>query len=172
MTRLDKLVAARRENVLAALRAIREQKLRSFLTCLGIIIGVGPVIVMVSLVEGFNRTFIAQVQACAGPQSKKKQRRKREREGRPPRRPSRGQKPAQSRWRQTSQGAGAQTIVQRSCEVLPVGKAPSRIGVERLLNHRIKAPGDPGVEKAWSVRRWLVELRQAIHRRQRRKGRA
>ena len=60
MTRWDKLVAARRENVLAALRAIREQKLRSFLTCLGIIIGVGTVIVMVSLVQGFNRTFIAQ----------------------------------------------------------------------------------------------------------------
>ena len=57
---MDKLVAARRENVLAALRAIREQKLRSFLTCLGIIIGVGTVIVMVSLVQGFNRTFIAQ----------------------------------------------------------------------------------------------------------------
>jgi putative ABC transport system permease protein len=60
MGRWDKLVAARRENVLAALRAIREQKLRSFLTCLGIIIGVGTVIVMVSLVQGFNRTFILQ----------------------------------------------------------------------------------------------------------------
>jgi len=60
--RWDKLVAARRENVLAALRAIREQKLRSFLTCLGIIIGVGTVIVMVSLVQGFNSTFIAQFQ--------------------------------------------------------------------------------------------------------------
>ncbi len=60
MTRWDRLVAAPRENVLAALRAIREQKLRSFLTCLGIIIGVGTVIVMVSLVQGFNRTFIAQ----------------------------------------------------------------------------------------------------------------
>ena len=62
MSRWDKLFAARRENVLAALRAIREQKLRSFLTCLGIIIGVGTVIVMVSLVQGFNRTFIAQFQ--------------------------------------------------------------------------------------------------------------
>ena len=62
MGRWDKLVAARRENVLAALRAIREQKLRSFLTCLGIIIGVGTVIVMVSLVQGFNSTFIAQFQ--------------------------------------------------------------------------------------------------------------
>ncbi|MGD1146871.1 MAG: ABC transporter permease [Thermoanaerobaculaceae bacterium] len=60
MSRWDKVVAARRENVLAALRAIREQKLRSFLTCLGIIIGVGTVIVMVSLVQGFNRTFISQ----------------------------------------------------------------------------------------------------------------
>ena len=62
MSRWDQLFAARRENVLAALRAIREQKLRSFLTCLGIIIGVGTVIVMVSLVQGFNRTFISQFQ--------------------------------------------------------------------------------------------------------------
>ncbi len=60
MGRLDKVVAAWRENVLTALRTIRVQKLRSFLTCLGIIIGVATVIVMVSLIQGFNRTFIAQ----------------------------------------------------------------------------------------------------------------
>ena len=63
MTRFEAIVAARRENVLQALRAIREQKLRSFLTCLGIIIGVATVIVMVSLIQGFNRTFIAQFQS-------------------------------------------------------------------------------------------------------------
>jgi putative ABC transport system permease protein len=63
MGRWDKIIAARRENVLAALRAIREQKLRSFLTCLGIIIGVATVIVMVSLIQGFNQTFIAQFQS-------------------------------------------------------------------------------------------------------------
>jgi putative ABC transport system permease protein len=60
VTRWNRLVAARRENVLTAFRAIREQKLRSFLTCLGIIIGVATVIVMVSLIQGFNQTFIAQ----------------------------------------------------------------------------------------------------------------
>src|SRR5512136_2891457 len=63
MGRWDKIIAARRENVLAALRAIREQKLRSFLTCLGIIIGVATVIVMVSLIQGFNASFIAQFQS-------------------------------------------------------------------------------------------------------------
>ena len=62
MGRLDKVLAAWRENVLTALRTIRAQKLRSFLTCLGIIIGVATVIVMVSLVQGFNRSFIAQFQ--------------------------------------------------------------------------------------------------------------
>ena len=60
MGRWDKVVAAWRENVLTALRTIKAQKLRSFLTCLGIIIGVATVIVMVSLIQGFNRTFIAQ----------------------------------------------------------------------------------------------------------------
>jgi putative ABC transport system permease protein len=63
MGRWDKVIAARRENILAALRAIREQKLRSFLTCLGIIIGVATVIVMVSLIQGFNQSFIAQFQS-------------------------------------------------------------------------------------------------------------
>ena len=63
MGRWDKIVAARRENILAALRAIREQKLRSFLTCLGIIIGVATVIVMVSLIQGFNQRFVAQFQS-------------------------------------------------------------------------------------------------------------
>jgi hypothetical protein len=48
--------------VASAFRSIREMKLRSFLTCLGIIIGVATVIVMVSLVNGFNNQFIAQFQ--------------------------------------------------------------------------------------------------------------
>jgi len=59
----SRLLAARRENILTAFRAIREQKLRSFLTCLGIIIGVATVIVMVSLIQGFNASFIAQFQS-------------------------------------------------------------------------------------------------------------
>jgi len=52
-------LSARRENVASAFRAIRERKLRSSLTCLGIIIGVATVIVMVSLVQGFNDQFIS-----------------------------------------------------------------------------------------------------------------
>lgn len=62
MSRLDRILAARIQNVLTAFRAIRENKLRAFLTCLGIIIGVATVIVMVALIEGFNRQFIAQIQ--------------------------------------------------------------------------------------------------------------
>jgi len=57
-TRLSRL----RENVGSAFRAIREQKLRSSLTCLGIIIGVATVILMVSLIGGFNRQFIMSFQ--------------------------------------------------------------------------------------------------------------
>jgi putative ABC transport system permease protein len=52
----------RYENVASAFRSIRELKLRSFLTCLGIIIGVATVIVMVSLVNGFNQGFIGAFQ--------------------------------------------------------------------------------------------------------------
>ncbi len=63
MTRIDALLAARRENVLSAFRAIRENKLRAALTCLGIIIGVATVIVMVSLIQGFDREFIASFQS-------------------------------------------------------------------------------------------------------------
>jgi putative ABC transport system permease protein len=42
------------ENVRFAINAIRAQKLRSFLTLLGIVMGVATVIAMVSLVAGFN----------------------------------------------------------------------------------------------------------------------
>jgi putative ABC transport system permease protein len=40
-----------------ALGAITAHKLRSFLTLLGIIFGVATVIVVVSLIEGFNKYF-------------------------------------------------------------------------------------------------------------------
>ncbi|MBZ5639594.1 MAG: ABC transporter permease [Acidobacteriia bacterium] len=59
MMRLRAGLAARRENVASAFRSIREQKLRSSLTCLGIVIGVATVIVMVSLIQGFNERFIS-----------------------------------------------------------------------------------------------------------------
>jgi putative ABC transport system permease protein len=45
------------ESVLLALSAILAHKLRSFLTLLGIIFGVATVIVVVSLIEGFNKYF-------------------------------------------------------------------------------------------------------------------
>jgi putative ABC transport system permease protein len=61
--KLARILAARRENVLQALRAIRENKLRSVLTCLGVIIGVATVILMVSLIQGFNRQFIRSFQS-------------------------------------------------------------------------------------------------------------
>src|SRR5215470_4023411 len=45
------------ESVSLALSAILAHKLRSFLTLLGIIFGVATVIVVVSLIEGFNKYF-------------------------------------------------------------------------------------------------------------------
>ena len=45
------------ENVRFAFRAMREQKLRSFLTLLGVTVGVAAVIMMVSFVVGFDRSI-------------------------------------------------------------------------------------------------------------------
>ncbi len=47
-----------RENVSFALSAMREQKLRSFLTLLGVTAGVATVIMMVSFVVGFNNQVV------------------------------------------------------------------------------------------------------------------
>jgi putative ABC transport system permease protein len=47
------------ENARFALRAMREQKLRSFLTLVGVMAGVATVIMMVSFVAGFNRQVTA-----------------------------------------------------------------------------------------------------------------
>ena len=63
MSKWQRVLAARRENILTAFRAIRENKLSSFLTCLGIIIGVATVIVMVAVIQGFNQQFIASFQS-------------------------------------------------------------------------------------------------------------
>jgi putative ABC transport system permease protein len=52
------LASSLRENVSFALRAIREHKIRSFLTILGIIVGVATVIAMVSVIEGFNQVVV------------------------------------------------------------------------------------------------------------------
>src|SRR5437762_8910651 len=54
-----------RESVGIALGGIRANKLRSFLTLLGIIIGVASVIAVVSFVEGLNR-FVTQKLLNAG----------------------------------------------------------------------------------------------------------
>jgi putative ABC transport system permease protein len=53
------------ENVRFALKAMREQKLRSFLTLLGVTVGVAAVIMMVSFVVGFDRS-IAQAFTAFG----------------------------------------------------------------------------------------------------------
>ena len=45
------------ESISLALSAVLAHKLRSFLTLLGIIFGVATVIVVVSLIEGFNKYF-------------------------------------------------------------------------------------------------------------------
>ncbi len=47
-----------RENVTFALRSVREHKIRSGLTILGIIVGVATVIAMVSVIEGFNQVVV------------------------------------------------------------------------------------------------------------------
>jgi putative ABC transport system permease protein len=51
------------ENVRFALSTMREHKLRSGLTILGIIVGVGTVIAMVAIVTGFNNNVIGNFQA-------------------------------------------------------------------------------------------------------------
>ena len=51
------------ENMASAFGSIRQLKLRSILTCTGIIVGVATVIVMVSVVQGFRRQFISSFEA-------------------------------------------------------------------------------------------------------------
>jgi putative ABC transport system permease protein len=56
------------ENVRFALLAIREHKLRAFLTLLGIVVGVTTVIGMVSIVSGFNNNVARNFQAFGASQ--------------------------------------------------------------------------------------------------------
>jgi putative ABC transport system permease protein len=51
------------EGVTLALQAIRQNKLRSFLTILGVIIGVTTIMAMVSIIEGLNRSVRSQIAA-------------------------------------------------------------------------------------------------------------
>ena len=52
-----------REGVTLALQAIRGNKLRSFLTILGVIIGVTTIMAMVSIIEGLNSSMKSQIAA-------------------------------------------------------------------------------------------------------------
>ena len=47
------------DSILMAFESIRDKKIRSFLTMLGIIIGVGAVLILVSVVEGYNADLTA-----------------------------------------------------------------------------------------------------------------
>ena len=53
-----------REVLGMALDSLRTHKLRSFLTILGIVIGVMTVIGMVSVIQGLNRSFLSELQAA------------------------------------------------------------------------------------------------------------
>src|SRR5262245_55101855 len=52
-----------RESFEMATRAIRGNKMRSFLTILGVFIGVSSVIAMASCIEGLNRSMARQIQS-------------------------------------------------------------------------------------------------------------
>jgi len=52
-----------REGISIAFQAIRTNKLRSFLTVLGVIIGITSIMAIVSLIEGLNRSMKAQIAA-------------------------------------------------------------------------------------------------------------
>jgi len=53
-----------REVFRMAFDSIRSHKLRSFLTILGIVIGVMTVIGMVSIIQGLNKSFLSELQAA------------------------------------------------------------------------------------------------------------
>ena len=53
-----------REIVAMALDSIKSHKLRSFLTILGIVIGVMTVIGMVSVIQGLNKSFLQELQSA------------------------------------------------------------------------------------------------------------
>ncbi len=50
-----------REGVTIAFQALRENKLRSFLTVLGVIIGITAIMAMISIIEGLNQSMKAQL---------------------------------------------------------------------------------------------------------------
>jgi putative ABC transport system permease protein len=52
-----------KEGIILALSAVRTNKMRSFLTVLGVLIGVASVIGMVSIITGLNNSMAAQIQS-------------------------------------------------------------------------------------------------------------
>jgi ABC-type antimicrobial peptide transport system permease subunit len=50
-----------KENLILALDAMREHKLRSFLTVLGVIIGVSVLMLVVALLQGFNQSVVERI---------------------------------------------------------------------------------------------------------------
>jgi len=50
------------ENLILALKSLWSNKMRSFLTTLGIVIGVGAVIAVVSIVQGFSQVITSEIQ--------------------------------------------------------------------------------------------------------------
>src|SRR5512136_690355 len=53
-----------RELCRMAIDSLRSHKLRSFLTILGIVIGVMTVIGMVSIIQGLNKSFLTELQSA------------------------------------------------------------------------------------------------------------
>ena len=51
------------ENLILALKSLWSNKMRSFLTTLGIVIGVGAVIAVVSIVQGFSQVITAEIES-------------------------------------------------------------------------------------------------------------
>ena len=60
---MDRATSLMRENISFALTALRSHKLRSFLTIVGIVIGVATVIAMVSAIAGFNNSVIGDFES-------------------------------------------------------------------------------------------------------------
>jgi ABC-type antimicrobial peptide transport system permease subunit len=55
------MIHALNENLRVALDTLRAHKLRSFLTMLGVVIGVGVIIIVAALLEGFNQSIVEEI---------------------------------------------------------------------------------------------------------------
>ena len=66
VNRLQAIVYALQECVRSAIGSIRSHRMRSFLTMLGVIIGVASVICIVSLLQGLTRSVMDEFQGFGG----------------------------------------------------------------------------------------------------------